>query len=120
MVCSLKRAHVELGGEAPVVVFEEAGLEVAAEGIAMAGYFNAGLRQDDEIVRTTIHGRAMRIGKGPHRRLRVSQHHILLVAEMPHGSSPATARICRSTANTRGRRPRCGGRRPRVKYLGVS
>jgi len=38
----LKRTHLELGGKAPVVVFDDADLAVAAEGIAMAGYFNAG------------------------------------------------------------------------------
>jgi betaine-aldehyde dehydrogenase len=38
----LKRAHLELGGKAPVVVFDDADVEAAAEGIAMAGYFNAG------------------------------------------------------------------------------
>jgi len=38
----LKRVHLELGGKAPVVVFDDADLEKAAEGIAIAGYFNAG------------------------------------------------------------------------------
>jgi betaine-aldehyde dehydrogenase len=38
----LKRAHLELGGKAPVVVFDDADIEAAAEGIAVAGYFNAG------------------------------------------------------------------------------
>jgi betaine-aldehyde dehydrogenase len=38
----LKRVHLELGGKAPVVVFDDADVEKAAEGIAMAGYFNAG------------------------------------------------------------------------------
>jgi betaine-aldehyde dehydrogenase len=38
----LKRTHLELGGKAPVIVFDDADLEAAAEGIAMAGYFNAG------------------------------------------------------------------------------
>jgi betaine-aldehyde dehydrogenase len=38
----LKRVHLELGGKAPVVVFDDADLEAAAAGIAMAGYFNAG------------------------------------------------------------------------------
>src|SRR3712207_1546967 len=38
----LKRVHLELGGKAPVVVFDDADLEAAAEGIATAGYFNAG------------------------------------------------------------------------------
>ena len=39
---SLKRVHLELGGKAPVVVFDDADIEAAAEAIAMAGYFNAG------------------------------------------------------------------------------
>ncbi|MFI5710421.1 gamma-aminobutyraldehyde dehydrogenase [Kribbella sp. NPDC051620] len=38
----LKRTHLELGGKAPVVVFDDADLEAAAEAIAGAGYFNAG------------------------------------------------------------------------------
>ena len=38
----LKRVHLELGGKAPVVVFDDADIEAAAEGIAAAGYFNAG------------------------------------------------------------------------------
>jgi betaine-aldehyde dehydrogenase len=38
----LKRVHLELGGKAPVVVFDDADIEQAAEAIAGAGYFNAG------------------------------------------------------------------------------
>ncbi len=38
----LKRAHLELGGKAPVIVFDDADVEAAASGIAEAGYFNAG------------------------------------------------------------------------------
>jgi len=38
----LKRVHLELGGNAPVVVFADADLSSAAEEIAVAGYFNAG------------------------------------------------------------------------------
>jgi betaine-aldehyde dehydrogenase len=38
----LKRTHLELGGKAPVIVFDDADLEHAAENIAIAGYFNAG------------------------------------------------------------------------------
>jgi betaine-aldehyde dehydrogenase len=38
----LKRTHLELGGKAPVIVFDDADLENAAENIAVAGYFNAG------------------------------------------------------------------------------
>ncbi|HEY2214776.1 MAG TPA: aminobutyraldehyde dehydrogenase, partial [Acidimicrobiales bacterium] len=39
---SLKRVHLELGGKAPVIVFDDADAATAAEGIAGAGYFNAG------------------------------------------------------------------------------
>ena len=38
----LKRVHLELGGKAPVIVFDDADIEAAAEGIGGAGYFNAG------------------------------------------------------------------------------
>ena len=39
---SLKRVHLELGGKAPVIVFDDADVEAAAAGIATAGLFNAG------------------------------------------------------------------------------
>jgi betaine-aldehyde dehydrogenase len=39
---TLKRVHLELGGKAPVIVFDDADLAEAAAGIAGAGYFNAG------------------------------------------------------------------------------
>jgi betaine-aldehyde dehydrogenase len=38
----LKRAHLELGGKAPVVVFDDADIAQATEGISVAGLFNAG------------------------------------------------------------------------------
>jgi betaine-aldehyde dehydrogenase len=38
----VKRVHLELGGKAPVVVFDDADVAKAAEDIAVAGYFNAG------------------------------------------------------------------------------
>ena len=38
----IKRVHLELGGKAPVVVFDDVDVASAAAGIAMAGYFNAG------------------------------------------------------------------------------
>ncbi|HET9738825.1 MAG TPA: gamma-aminobutyraldehyde dehydrogenase [Solirubrobacteraceae bacterium] len=38
----VKRVHLELGGKAPVIVFDDADLELAAENIAIAGYFNGG------------------------------------------------------------------------------
>ena len=39
---TLKKVHLELGGKAPVVVFDDADIAKAAEDIAVAGYFNAG------------------------------------------------------------------------------
>ena len=39
---SLKRVHLELGGKAPVVVFDDADIPKAMETIATAGYYNAG------------------------------------------------------------------------------
>ncbi len=38
----LKKVHLELGGKAPVVIFDDADLQAACEWIAVAGYFNAG------------------------------------------------------------------------------
>src|SRR4051794_19248057 len=38
----VKRVHLELGGKAPVIVFDDADLSLAAENIAIAAYFNAG------------------------------------------------------------------------------
>jgi len=38
----VKRVHLELGGKSPVVVFDDADIATAAEGIALGGYFNAG------------------------------------------------------------------------------
>src|SRR6266511_3818059 len=42
MMAVWKRAHLELGGKAPVIVFDDADAAAAAEAIAGAGYFNAG------------------------------------------------------------------------------
>ncbi len=38
----VKRVHLELGGKAPVIVFDDADIGAAAEAIALAGYFNGG------------------------------------------------------------------------------
>ncbi len=38
----VKRVHLELGGKAPVIVFDDADVEAAVAGIAAAGYYNAG------------------------------------------------------------------------------
>jgi 1-pyrroline dehydrogenase len=39
---TLKRVHLELGGKAPVIVFDDANLESSVEWIKVAGYFNSG------------------------------------------------------------------------------
>jgi 1-pyrroline dehydrogenase len=39
---TLKRVHLELGGKAPVLVFDDADMEAVIEGIKIGGYFNAG------------------------------------------------------------------------------
>ena len=39
---TLKKVHLELGGKAPVVVFDDADMDVAMQTIAAAGYYNTG------------------------------------------------------------------------------
>ena len=39
---SVKRTHLELGGKAPVIVFDDADLEAVVAGLKMAGFYNAG------------------------------------------------------------------------------
>ncbi|MFK0006342.1 aldehyde dehydrogenase family protein [Paenarthrobacter sp. NPDC090520] len=39
---TVKRVHLELGGKAPVVIFEDADLAAAAESLRAAGYWNSG------------------------------------------------------------------------------
>ena len=39
---TLKRTHLELGGKAPVIVFDDADLAAVVEGLRVFGYYNAG------------------------------------------------------------------------------
>ena len=39
---TLKRTHLELGGKAPVIVFDDANITAAVEGIKVFGFYNAG------------------------------------------------------------------------------
>jgi aminobutyraldehyde dehydrogenase len=39
---NLKRTHLELGGKAPVIVFDDADLETVVQGVRTFGYYNAG------------------------------------------------------------------------------
>lgn len=41
-VSSVKRTHLELGGKAPVIVFDDADLEAVISAIRMAAFYNAG------------------------------------------------------------------------------
>jgi betaine-aldehyde dehydrogenase len=41
-VPDLKRTHLELGGKAPVIVFDDADISTAVEWVKIAGYFNSG------------------------------------------------------------------------------
>ena len=50
----VKRVHLELGGKAPVVVFEDVDIEPAVEGIRVAGFFNAG-RDCTAATRVLVH-----------------------------------------------------------------
>jgi betaine-aldehyde dehydrogenase len=71
----LKRAHLELGGKAPVIVFDDADVAAAAEAIAGAGYFNAG--QDCTA--------ASRVLAAP----RVHDDFVAALAEQARGTTPA-------------------------------
>src|ERR671912_364611 len=97
----LKRAHLELGGKAPVVVFADADIEAAADGIAMAGYFNAG--QDctaatrvivaepihDQFVAALVEkAKAARPRAGGDRWPAVRQRGVLLRADGGHRAAP--------------------------------
>jgi aminobutyraldehyde dehydrogenase len=39
---NLKRTHLELGGKAPVIVFDDADIEAVVAGVRIFGYYNAG------------------------------------------------------------------------------
>jgi aminobutyraldehyde dehydrogenase len=39
---TVKRTHLELGGKAPVIVFDDADLAAVVEGVKLFGYYNAG------------------------------------------------------------------------------
>jgi len=41
-MASIKRTHLELGGKAPVIVFDDADLDAVVAGLKTAGFYNAG------------------------------------------------------------------------------
>ncbi len=54
---TLKRVHLELGGKAPVVVFDDVDIDTALETIAATGYYNAG--QDCTAATRVLAGRGV-------------------------------------------------------------
>ena len=62
----VKRVHLELGGKAPVIVFDDADLELAAENIALGGLLQRGpgLHGGDARARRPAHPRRLRRGAG--------------------------------------------------------
>ena len=92
----VKNVHLELGGKAPVIVFDDADIENAAENIAIAGYFNAG--QDCTAATRVL------AGPGVHDDFVVSARGAGARTRAP--ARRATARSCtgRSTTRTSSRR----------------
>ena len=102
---TLKRVHLELGGKAPVVVFDDVDMETAMETIAGTGYYNAG--QDctaatrvlaskgvyDDVVNGLV-GQAQGLKLGD-----------TLAAERPSGHSTPSASASASRASSSGARP---------------
>ena len=104
---TLKRVHLELGGKAPVIVFDDADPAAAAEGIAGAGYFNAG--QDCTAATRVLAGApgarrpaggAGRAGRGHHRRGHRQRGRRLRAAEQRQPAR-AGARLPRAHARAR-------------------
>ena len=109
---TLKRVHLELGGKAPVIVFDDADVDAAAEGIAGAGYFNAG--QDCTAATRVLAGpgrlrrlrrSARRAGQGHGLRQPARRRHLHGPGHQP---GPARARLGlhRPHAQPRARSPR--------------
>jgi betaine-aldehyde dehydrogenase len=86
----LKRVHLELGGKAPVIVFDDADLEAAAEGIAVAGYFNAG--QDCTAATRVLVGPASTTTSSPRSPSRP--------AATPRSACPTTRTCCSGRSTT--------------------
>ena len=121
----LKRVHLELGGKAPVVVFDDADLAQAAEDIAVAGYFNAG--QDCTAATRVLAApghprrlrrRARRAGRGPARRPGGPTTRTCCTAPLNNANQLDPGRgLPRAAPGPRqGRRRRPPGRRPGYFY----
>ena len=64
---TVKRLHLELGGKAPVIIFDDADLDLAAETLKAAGYWNSG---QDCTAATPRHRRAGRLRRVPREAVR--------------------------------------------------
>ncbi len=104
---TLKRVHLELGGKAPVIVFDDADPAAVAEGIKIAGYWNSG--QDCTA--------ASRVMAGPKIYERLLEELVPAVESLQHGRSGRGRRDrdgpgdLEGPAGARLRLPRARGRR---------
>ena len=106
---TLKRVHLELGGKAPVVVFDDVDMETAMETIAGTGYYNAG--QDCTAATRVLAGkgvyddvvsRARRAGQGPGRGRHARGRHHARAAQLRSASASAS----RASSSASRRTPR--------------
>ena len=113
----LKRVHLELGGKAPVIVFDDADIEKAAEGIAGAGLLQRrpGLHRRDPGARRPGHPR--RVRRGPHRggqghadRPARQRGHLLRAAQQPEPVRPGHRHGRPAARPRQPRRPAASGR----------
>ena len=118
---SLKRCHLELGGKAPVVVFDDADIAAAAEGIAIAGYFNAG--QDCTAATRVLAGprrvrrlrrRSRRAGQGHPDRHARQRGRAVRPGQQPQPARPRRRHGRPRTRSRQRRRRRPRGRRQRA------
>ena len=118
---TLKRVHLELGGKAPVVVFDDADLEAVAQGIAGAGLLQRrpGLHGGDARARLRSHARRRRRGAGrAGARPQARRHGRPRDDARARSTPPASARVSPASSSacptTRGSSPAASSRTRRA------
>ena len=105
---SLKRVHLELGGKAPVIVFDDADLEAVVAGVEGRGYVNAGQDCTAAVPRARRPRHPRRPRRGPLRRGAEPRDG----RPVRRGHRARPGRVGRAARTGRGlRRPRPAGRR---------
>ena len=112
---TLKRVHLELGGKAPVVVFDDADIEAVVATLTEMAYYNSG---QDCTAPCRVHRRARRVRRPrrrPHRRGRRDRRPATRSTRTPRSgpvvSADQQARVARHGRPRRRRRRRGHGRR---------